>query len=240
MFLAVCFGSLEDPWLATETSHVNTELKWLAKKLQLRLICPKDILPGGLWLVNILANSSLPFFCFSFKHARSSLLGLLQSNPLSLKKTTDGATRNWRTLTSEFSLHLFGSYPWLFFMQSRYPSVQSGVDFPLVAVCREVGNSSMDLKRLNICNCCHRNVTVLVDVAFTLTMLFYFLFSLSSPRTIRSYTFCVELTMMPNSKVTTFHLNRLTDYKFEDLCTQPRSLDTDAFSCALRSLIRTL
>lgn len=79
--------------------------------------------------------------------------------PLSFRKRPDCCT-----FILKLSVYCFWSFPRLLFHRSNCPSVQSGVNFPLVATSREVGWGPMDLKCLdNVSSCGHRNIKLLED-----------------------------------------------------------------------------
>ena len=134
------------------------------------------------------------------------------------KTITDGAICHWCTLALEFTF--------TFCYHSYYPYLQFVINFPPVAMSREVGYSPVDLQFLNkMCNCSHRNFKLLGGclIAFTFNKLVYILFLLSWDNSLLGFLwsmFSVVHTMSPNSTMTPCQpLNRrLTDYKFKDTC----------------------
>ncbi len=103
--------------------------------------------------------------------------GSSSMEPTFAQKATYGVIKNYLDLgvqhVSLWQLSLVLVY------HSHYPSVQSGVDFPLPATTREVAYSFMNLKILHILNCCHMNIKLLLDglVAFNFTLLVYYFLS---------------------------------------------------------------
>lgn len=98
----------------------------------------------------ILANSSLAFLCFSFNTGV-----LLDMEPTIAQKATDGASDTdvaWPWSSACIALEaVLGSLSSIY-----YSSVQSRVNFPVVAASIETGYSSTELKCLkNICYCGH-------------------------------------------------------------------------------------
>ncbi len=124
-------------------ASVNIELMLLAKKLQFCLICPKDILPEALWLVNMhFGKFQSHFFMICFQQWCPPRSSSIKST---LAQTaTDGAIWHWCTLTLEFTSNLFGSCSGLFGYHLYYPSLQFVINFPFAATSREVGYSTMD------------------------------------------------------------------------------------------------
>lgn len=118
--------------------------------------------PEALWLVNLM------LFFQQWSPLWTSVVLLCHS------KSSSGAISHLCTLTLDFGLYLCESSPWIFVYHSSFPTVHSGVDLPLTATSREVGDMDLTFFK-SIYNFSYRDITLLGDLlkAFTFNMLIY-------------------------------------------------------------------
>ena len=152
-------------------ASVNIELMWLAKKLQLCLIGPKDILPKALWLVNMYFGKVQSCFFMIFFHQwcpswSSSIKSTLAQTVMMVRLDTDFP---WPWSSPLISLEVVpGSLVRIHIIHL--------FNFSSIFFLQEVGYSPMNRTfPNNMSNWSHRNIKLLGNglIAFTFNMIVF-------------------------------------------------------------------